>query len=778
MTTAPIYHGGGGAVGSWPAASGHPGDYTVKVTVGDTTNDYLRAKMAAGTGITLSIGSPGGNETVVVTNSAPETYLSIVTPADAVANTLQNKFYCAPGSGLSLTIQTGVGGEQYIELANTLPEDHKVLVNPADVLPELLFDKLMNTGNMTLTSLDKGGGAWAVGLYAAGDHKVLSDSADATPKYLYNALTTSGPVGLSLVGPVGNLKVQITGPAVTNIGSGLGFVGKGYSGLTLQLRAIDGDSAAGIGVSTDLVNDIVVVTSLGYTRVTLADTTPDILNGKIVVAGGLSKSVLNPGGVEQLQISGAGIVGDHKVSATSTDSTYNYLLNKLLNGDGNTLAIEKNGADGSPQTVKLTVQGTLKATPADNTAETLIDKVANAGNMVLSTIDKGGGNLAVTFAATDKKAAVTLADTTPDILNNKIAVTGGLSKAVLNPGANEQVQISGAGIVGDHKVMVSSADTTPGYLDASPTGGKIAQEGFTLEYHDAGGNEQLNMYPIPGFWDNFDTARGFWEGTKALTSGDWTIDTVNKWLVGAAASSAYNWIRAGLDGDFDYFAEWLINGATTVGFRFEGAGIVFELKWNANQIIRTCTGEGNTTQAWAQSSVFLRIKRTGTYFRFYYRLSNTGRWTEWTAANLSKNLGNDITISLISSVNAHIDNWSIWDSYFPERVRGILAKMMPVADGASITPNAFKGYVNTVVLGGNRTIAAPATAAIPDGTMFILRLRQDASPPRTVTWNAIYRFPSGTAPTLSTGANKTDYFGFIYNAVDTKFDCIAQEFNL
>jgi hypothetical protein len=62
--------------------------------------------------------------------------------------------------------------------------------------------------------------------------------------------------------------------------------------------------------------------------------------------------------------------------------------------------------------------------------------------------------------------------------------------------------------------------------------------------------------------------------------------------------------------------------------------------------------------------------------------------------------------------------------------------------------------------------------------MFILRLRQDASPPRTVTWNAIYRFPGGVAPTLTAVANKTDYFGFIYNATDTKYDCIAQELNL
>lgn len=46
---------------------------------------------------------------------------------------------------------------------------------------------------------------------------------------------------------------------------------------------------------------------------------------------------------------------------------------------------------------------------------------------------------------TDVLVAVSAADTTPDYLNPKIAVAGGLTKAIINPGANEQLQITGAG---------------------------------------------------------------------------------------------------------------------------------------------------------------------------------------------------------------------------------------------------------------------------------------------------------------------------------------------
>lgn len=61
-----------------------------------------------------------------------------------------------------------------------------------------------------------------------------------------------------------------------------------------------------------------------------------------------------------------------------------------------------------------------------------------------------------------------------------------------------------------------------------------------------------------------------------------------------------------------------------------------------------------------------------------------------------------------------------------------------------------------------------------DGQPFILRLRQDGTGGRTVTWGAMVRFSSTIpTPTLSTAANKLDYVAFRYNATDNTYDCVA-----
>ena len=91
-----------------------------------------------------------------------------------------------------------------------------------------------------------------------------------------------------------------------------------------------------------------------------------------------------------------------------------------------------------------------------------------------------------------------------------------------------------------------------------------------------------------------------------------------------------------------------------------------------------------------------------------------------------------------------------------------------LTDGSTITIDAAKSTQFAVTLGGNRTIAAPSNPA--NGRVMLLWLTQDATGNRTLTWNATFRFPAGTAPTLSTGAGKTDYVAFVYNGNFSKWD--------
>lgn len=98
--------------------------------------------------------------------------------------------------------------------------------------------------------------------------------------------------------------------------------------------------------------------------------------------------------------------------------------------------------------------------------------------------------------------------------------------------------------------------------------------------------------------------------------------------------------------------------------------------------------------------------------------------------------------------------------------------VVALTDAATITTNAALANVFTVTLAGNRTMAAPTNPA--NGQKIIYRIKQDATGTRTLTWNAVFRFGTDVLnPTLTTTPNKTDYIGFIYNATDSTWDCLA-----
>ncbi len=82
-------------------------------------------------------------------------------------------------------------------------------------------------------------------------------------------------------------------------------------------------------------------------------------------------------------------------------------------------------------------------------------------------------------------------------------------------------------------------------------------------------------------------------------------------------------------------------------------------------------------------------------------------------------------------------------------------------DGSTVTfdmSDKTKGNEREVTLGGNRTLAFSNVAT---RQRFIIHLIQDGTGGRTVTWPSGIKWPFGVVPTLSTGANKIDSFGFI-----------------
>lgn len=84
--------------------------------------------------------------------------------------------------------------------------------------------------------------------------------------------------------------------------------------------------------------------------------------------------------------------------------------------------------------------------------------------------------------------------------------------------------------------------------------------------------------------------------------------------------------------------------------------------------------------------------------------------------------------------------------------------LVTATDGATVTFDLSLGNVQTVTLGGSRILAV-SNASV--GQAFVLRLVQDGSGSKTVTWFSTIKWAYGVVPTLTTTANKTDVFGFI-----------------
>lgn len=80
-----------------------------------------------------------------------------------------------------------------------------------------------------------------------------------------------------------------------------------------------------------------------------------------------------------------------------------------------------------------------------------------------------------------------------------------------------------------------------------------------------------------------------------------------------------------------------------------------------------------------------------------------------------------------------------------------------LTDGATVSWDLSGGNAATLTLGGNRTFAAPTNLAV--GT-YILTVIQDGTGSRTITWNSVFKWTGGTAPTLSTTAGAKDLIAF------------------
>lgn len=92
---------------------------------------------------------------------------------------------------------------------------------------------------------------------------------------------------------------------------------------------------------------------------------------------------------------------------------------------------------------------------------------------------------------------------------------------------------------------------------------------------------------------------------------------------------------------------------------------------------------------------------------------------------------------------------------FTAAQRGTISAL---TDGATITPDFALANNYSVTLGGNRTLANPTN--ITAGQSGVIVITQDGTGGRTLAFGSNWKFPSGTAPTLTTTASAVDVLAY------------------
>lgn len=96
-------------------------------------------------------------------------------------------------------------------------------------------------------------------------------------------------------------------------------------------------------------------------------------------------------------------------------------------------------------------------------------------------------------------------------------------------------------------------------------------------------------------------------------------------------------------------------------------------------------------------------------------------------------------------------------SSFTGAQRGAVSTLSIVS--SNVTPDFASNNFFTLTLDDSVTFQAP-TNLVP-GQAGVIFLVQDATGSRTASFNTYYKFPEGTAPTLSTAANTVDMMTYV-----------------
>ena len=115
--------------------------------------------------------------------------------------------------------------------------------------------------------------------------------------------------------------------------------------------------------------------------------------------------------------------------------------------------------------------------------------------------------------------------------------------------------------------------------------------------------------------------------------------------------------------------------------------------------------------------------------------------------------------------NVEVNSWFAIEVVETIVVPGDPAQVVQtLADGANISWNHNTSRTAQVTLAGNRVLDNPTNSI--EGLEYTLKVIQDGTGTRLLTYGSAYKFAGGTAPTLSTGVNDIDILRFWFDGTD------------
>jgi hypothetical protein len=138
-------------------------------------------------------------------------------------------------------------------------------------------------------------------------------------------------------------------------------------------------------------------------------------------------------------------------------------------------------------------------------------------------------------------------------------------------------------------------------------------------------------------------------------------------------------------------------------------------------------------------------------------LTSSGAYDLIIDTNTGTNAGN-ITLSNGANGDISFTNNGTGNVVFNDAA---YAPETSLTDAVTITWDAQAMPITKVTLTDNRTLAAPSNGQA--GQFISLLVIQDAGGTNTLAWNAVFEFPSETAPTLTATGDLADLFVFRYH---------------